>query len=619
MLQAMRSGAKSPVMKFFLLFLAGGFALWGIGDGTTSLIGGSDKAVSAGEESVSPREVAMEFERTRRNYLPNSTVGEALQGGLLNDIMGAMSRDVLFRAENRSLGLTVTRDMQRDAIVNEGSFKDELGNFSEGRFMQTLANAGMSEGEYLQRVDGVLMRDQLVGALASGSRFDEASARIVAAYDLERRRVRLTSFPVTPETIEAPTAGALAAYFVENKSVYDAPELRSATIASISADLIASSIEITDAEIQTAFENRIDEFSTPETRKIRQMVFDDKATADTALSRLTAGEDFAAVAADMLNWTEADTDLGTVTKTALDSALADVAFATATDMPAGPVETAFGHHVLVVDAITEGGAAKLDDVKEKIVDVLRAENSIGILYDKVNEFEDALGSGATLAEAAAKVGGTLAEINNVSRNGLDIDGNPINGDGADLIQDSAVLDLIWTSAVNETSVIQEGGDDMFFAVRVNSQSPQAERSLNDVKSRAIADWKLVQAIKKAKASAEAAVKANDDNGTITESFRRNGLGLDHQAAGLIANKAFSQATGVSSIVETGSESIAVKTIEIVAAKDTEIDETSKIVIEVMNNALQEDMLNMVLLSLSEKHDLQLNVAPVQQLLVGSQQ
>ena len=59
------------------------------------------------------------------------------------------------------------------------------------------------------------------------------------------------------------------------------------------------------------------------------MVFDDKATADTALSRLTAGEEFAAVAADMLNWTEADTDLGTVTKSALDPALADVAFATA--------------------------------------------------------------------------------------------------------------------------------------------------------------------------------------------------------------------------------------------------------------------------------------------------
>ena len=296
-----------------------------------------------------------------------------------------------------------------------------------------------------------------------------------------------------------------------------------------------------------------------------------------------------------------------------------MAFATATSTPAGPVETAFGQHILVVDAITEGGAAKLDDVKEKIVDALRAENSIGILYDKVNEFEDALGSGATLAEAAAKVGGILSEINNVSRNGLDIDGNPITDDGTDLIQDSAVLDLIWTSAVNETSVIQEGGDDMFFAVRVNSQTPQTERSLSGVKSRAIADWKLVQAIKKANASAAAAAKDNGDNGTISEPFRRNGLGLDHQAAGLIANKAFLQATGASSIVETGSEAIVVKTIEIIAAKDAEIDETTKIVTEVMNNAMKEDMLNMVLLSLSEKHDLQLNVAPVQQLLVGRQQ
>ena len=49
MLKAMRDGAKSPVMKVFLVFLAGGFALWGVGDVTTGLIGGSDKAVSAGD------------------------------------------------------------------------------------------------------------------------------------------------------------------------------------------------------------------------------------------------------------------------------------------------------------------------------------------------------------------------------------------------------------------------------------------------------------------------------------------------------------------------------------------------------------------------------------------
>ena len=47
-------------------------------------------------------------------------------------------------------------------------------------------------------------------------------------------------------------------------------------------------------------------------------------------------------------------------------------------------------------------------------------------------------------------------------------------------------------------------------------------------------------------------------------------------------------------------------------------ETTEIVIEVLNNALREDMLNMVLLSFSESHDLQLNPASVRQILVGTQ-
>ena len=152
MLQALRGGAKSPIMKVFLVFLAGGFALWGVGDMTTGLIGGSDKAISAGDESLSPREVAIEFDRTRRSYLPNATVGEALQSGLLSELTGVLARDVVFGAEAGKLGITVTRDMQRNAVANEPSFKDELGDFSQTRFISILANAGLSEADYLNQV-----------------------------------------------------------------------------------------------------------------------------------------------------------------------------------------------------------------------------------------------------------------------------------------------------------------------------------------------------------------------------------------------------------------------------------------------------------------------------------
>ncbi len=621
MLQAMRSGAKSPIMKFFLLFLAGGFALWGIGDGSTGLIGGSDKAISAGDQSVSPREVAIEFDRTRRTYLPNTTTAEAMQGGLLNDVIGTMSREVLFRAENEDLGLTVTRAMQRDAIANEASFQDEFGQFSEGRFLQALAGAGFTEQEYLNRVDGVLQRQQLMTAISQGLRYDSALANVVAAHEMEKRTVKLSSFPVRPESIATPDDATIDSFFQENKPSYDAPQLRSAKIGSLSAAIIAEEITISDNEIRAAFDDRLDEFSTPETRSIRQMVFDDAATANAALDRLNNGEGFAAVAASMLEWTDADTNLGTVTEASLDGALVGPAFAAEAGAVVGPVQTAFGFHLLSIDTITAGGVTQLDDVREQIISTLRGEQAINLLYDRVNMLEDALGSGATIEEAIKKAGGRLDIATDIDRQGQTIDGMPAAGQVGELLQDGAILELIWDSELNEVSVIQEGSDDMFFVVNVSTETEPRERRLDEVRAQVISDYKRVEAVKSARAAAEAvAATADGDQDTApVPAFRRNGIGLDHEAAGLIARAAFEQNSGDIQVIETGREAIAVRTIDIIPATDEELRDTSDLVLSVMNSALRDDLTNLLLVSLSKKHDLQLSVPAVQQILIGNAQ
>ena len=621
MLQAMRSGAKSPIMKFFLLFLAGGFALWGIGDGSTGLIGGSDKAISAGDQNVSPREVAIEFDRTRRTYLPNTTTVEAMQGGLLNDVIGTMSREVLFRAENEDLGLTVTRAMQRDAIANEASFQDEFGQFSEGRFLQALAGAGFTEQEYLNRVDGVLQRQQLMTAVSQGLRYDSALANVVAAHEMEKRTVKLSSFPVRPESIATPDDATIDSFFQENKPSYDAPQLRSAKIGSLSAAIIAEEITISDSEIRAAFDDRLDEFSTPETRSIRQMVFDDAATANAALDRLNNGEGFAAVAASMLEWTDADTNLGTVTEASLDGALVGPAFAAEAGAVVGPVQTAFGFHLLSIDTITAGGVTQLDDVREQIISTLRGEQAINLLYDRVNMLEDALGSGATIEEAINKAGGRLDIATDIDRRGQTIDGMPAAGQVGKLLQDGAILELIWDSELNEVSVIQEGSDDMFFVVNVSTETEPRERRLDEVRAQVISDYKRVEAVKSARAAAEAvAATADGDQDTApVPAFRRNGIGLDHEAAGLIARAAFEQNSGDIQVIETGREAIAVRTIDIIPATDEELKDTSDLVLSVMNSALRDDLTNLLLVSLSKKHDLQLNVPAVQQILIGNAQ
>ena len=620
MLQALRGGAKSPIMKIFLVFLAAGFALWGVGDMTTGLIGGSDKAISAGSQSMSPREVAMKFDRARRNYLPNATMGEAIQAGLLSELAGALARDVVFSAEADRLGLAVTRDMQRDAVANEPSFRDETGDFSQSRFVSTLANAGLSEEEYLQEVETALRRIQIVDAIATGAGQPDAVARIVTAYELERRTARLVSIPVDATAIADPDDSTLASWFTDVKSRYDAPALRSARVGAIDPEMFAAEIEISDAAVETAYRDRIDEFTTPETRRLRQMVFDDKAAAEAAYSRLTSGEDFAAVANDVLGWTAADTELGMVSRNDLDEAIAEAAFAASQGDVTGPVESAFGVHLIAVDEVVAGGEISLADVSDTIRTTLQAEAARDMIFEKANILEDVLASGATIAEAIAEVGGTIVTLQNIDRRGNDIDGQPYSGDGAELAQDSLVLDTIWSSDIDDLSVIQEGANDMFFVVEVTEETDPRGRELTEVRNRAIADWKVTEAIKAAREKAtELSTDASAfDGADETTAFRRTGTGLDHEAARLIATAAFGQKIGESRVVETGTEAIVVRTETVTAAEDKELTETAQLLDSFTNRAIQQDILATLSRDLSQTHDLQIRLGGVQQLLIGSQ-
>ena len=63
----------------------------------------------------------------------------------------------------------------------------------------------------------------------------------------------------------------------------------------------------------------------------------------------------------------------------------------------------------------------------------------------------------------------------------------------ELFQDSAILDLIWDSEINEASVIQEGSDDVFFVVNVTAETQPRERRLDEVKKLVVSDYKRVEA------------------------------------------------------------------------------------------------------------------------------
>jgi len=440
MLSSMREGAKSPIMKAFLIFLAGGFALWGIGDITSGTFGAGSKAVSAGDKSISTTDAAYEFDRARRNLSAGLSIGEALETPLLNEVMGSLARKVLFSAEADRLGLTVTRDMQTKAIRDERAFQDEFGTFAEGRFLQTLAQLGFSEEDYLERLTETLERDQIMGAVSAAARYPVNAASVLADYQLEERALLFKGFAVKADEIAAPSNDVLAAWYEDNSAAYDAPILRQFNAIILDPAEIEKTITIDEAAIKDSFDLRRDEFITPETRALLQMVFDSQEEAEAAAKAVKAGGDFAAEAATRLNWTQDDINLGTLRQDALDSNLANAAFAADEGAIVGPIETAFGFHVMKVDAINEGGAQSYEDVKPQLTARLKAEQALDLVFERANELEDILGGGASLQEAASAIESTVTAIDAIDANGFNIDGGEA---GQEIASDSNFLSIGW--------------------------------------------------------------------------------------------------------------------------------------------------------------------------------
>ena len=619
MLRSMREGAKKPVMKFFLLFLAGGFALWGIGDVSTGLFSSGNKAIEASERSVPLAEAATEFERSRRGLGLNLSAGEAIEAGLLNEVMGALARRTLFAAEADKLGVTATREMQRRAIANTQAFKDEVGQFSQARFVQTLAQSGLSEEDYLRRLNFILLQEQIEAALAGGAKGGNHLAQIIAEHQLEQRIARLKIYPAQPEKITPPSEAELASFYETVKTGYDAPDLRSFKVVLVSPEQVMDQVSLSEDEVTQAFDLRRNEFITPERRQIRQMVFGEEAEANVAYDQLQSGKSFAEVAQATLGWNDDDTNLGLVTKEDLDGELANTAFTADQGSINRPVASVFGYHLLLVEEIQPGEELTLGDVRPQIEETLRNEKAIDLVYDLVNQLEDTLGTGATLAEAAASINLSVNIITDIDANGRDIDGNLMEDAFADLASDSQFLAQGWELELEEISQLVASAEDSFFVLQPIEEKLARPRGIEEVRARLITDWTKIQALATAKAAADNGlqnIQTTLANIAPTPAFSRTGAGLDNEAASLIADAAFAQNKGEAVLVETGEAVILVQTDEILAAESEARDTLQAQISATLDNLVQNDLTSALIITLSETHALEINTAGVEQLLIG---
>ena len=619
MLRSLRTGSKSPLMKVFLVFLAGGFAIWGIGDVSTGFFGPGDKAIKAGSKSRSALEVAQEFDFIRRAQYNSISTGDALQFGLLNNVMSTMARTLLFEAEASRLNVVSTRSMQKSALLRQGAFQDETGTFSQGRFVSALSQAGLSEGDYLAQLDKSIISQQISDSISLGAKFPNSISEELAKYELERRIAKIISFDIRPDEQPIPDVNELRDWFNKNIENYDAPVLRDIKLLLISPDDLKSEVELSLDEMKEAFEQRSDEFKTPEKRVVRQMVFETAEQALAARNAIDSGTEFGEVAETLLGLTNEDIFLGELTFNDLDVSMADSIFNAEAGALVGPIESLFGYNLAIVDVIIIGSNDSFDDVKEQINMTLRMEKAIDLVYEKINLIEDALGTGSTLEEVAFQNGLTTQTINNLDKQGNNIDGEAFVGPESDIVSMKDFLETSWSTDIEEVSTLIDAGNDTFYVLKPIKESEPRERSFEEVEERAKSDFLLEIASASAKLKAQNHMRIGPsifEDIDPTSPFRRSGVGLDNSDARLIAQTAFEQPIDAAKLVETGKQVLIIKTAEIVPASETEVTDTAAFYLSQLNLAASKNISDALSVSLSERHKLELYPGMVQQLLVG---
>lgn len=501
MLTFLRKFAKSPaaVVLFGLLLIS--FAVFGISDvfqaGPTR-----DAVVQAGSRTVSGAQFKQTFDNYRKGLEQQNqgqpvTQEEAVAQGRDRGLVENLAYTESFAALVTKLGLRPSDEQVIEEIRKATAFFDPIsGRFERTIYQQKLQENGLTEPQFETLLRDDIAQNQLVSALAAGLTAPRAYAAVLSTVAREGRNIQW--FAVQPgmaPAVTPPTDAQLQAFIRANTQAFTKPETRNITVAAFSADSIAPTLQINQADVQKRFDFEKDSLSTPERRTVIQIPAKTAAAANDAVARLRRGEDPAAVAraggVQPVVYTDAP-------KTAVnDRVVADAAFAMAAGEVRGPIQGALGLAVVKVEKVTPGVVATLEGARSRIEAEVLRDAAVEKVYEQVKKYEDARSGGASLAEAAKTVGVSLITIPvAITAQGTTVDGQQGNFP-------PPMLKAAFELPQGGESEVQDAGQGEYYAVRVDKVNPSALATLAEARGPATQGYMMSELGKRMTAMAEA--------------------------------------------------------------------------------------------------------------------
>ena len=516
MLGFMRKHARSTFIKAIFWMIIIVFVSWGVG---VMVRGGNKVNVAAmvNGEPITAQEYARAFENMQRMYQQlyreKFTPEVATQLNLHQRAIDDLINDLLLKREARRLGLQVTDDEVRDAILNVPNFRAG-DRFDRTRYLAVLRATRTTPAEFEESQRESLLITKLENLVTDGITVSDRELHDLYALDHDTIDVTFVKVPYAKyQNAATVTDTEVNDYYEQNREAFRRPERVTLTYVTYAPKDLEASVPVTDESIAAYYEAHQSDYETPEKAHVREILFvvpadtDDatraaiRTTADGVLNEAKNGGDFAALArahsGDPLT-KDAGGDLGLVEPGKLEGPIDEAAFALDSGQVSDLIETPRGFAIVKVEEKQPSGTQPLAEVRDQIARALREAGAEQAARDWVDADLEKARTGTSLEDLATGRGLKATTSSSVSR------GEPLPGVTSPTLLATAIgLD---EGAVEEIVAVEPP----YYLFKVTAKTPSDIKPLAEAHDQIVATLRAQKARTAARAAADELLAAAKD-------------------------------------------------------------------------------------------------------------
>jgi peptidyl-prolyl cis-trans isomerase D len=345
-------------------------------------------AATVGGETISIDDFKRQYQQSERQmqsiYGANYTPELGRQLGIAVQALDGLIAKHILTAEAERMGLAVTAEELRTAILEIPGFKNESGVFiGQEDYQQTLRANGFTVADFEDELRSQLLVQKLRDVLSQTLYVTDQEIESSYRDQVERASIRYVQVDAARfSATAAPSAAELDTYFQAHRTDFRIPERRTVDFLVVEPRLLRATIQLEESELRAYYDANVAEFTEEQQVRARHILLtadgpEAVAAARTRIEdlkrRLGAGEDFASLARQFSqDETTKDRggELGFFSRGRYNPQLEEAAFAAKPGDLVGPIETDLlsqtGVELIEILDRREGGTADFESVRPRI-------------------------------------------------------------------------------------------------------------------------------------------------------------------------------------------------------------------------------------------------------------